>query len=211
MQALSHGAQLRQGTDSLGQIEARKIYGKLNNADLHTKPLRSSAFQHMAHKILGQPPPITHVTTPISDPITAEKVSPIDMDVTGQPHREAKRPQPDLPDDTPGVKRRRAHILRYITPPAVGLTTDMEALRSLCRMIRYTAAIVPVGGCVLIFCHFSRFTADAILPVTFHSDSSVPVDLLYPSNLTVYGVPGSLFSNRHVYRSEHWSLCRLRC
>ena len=29
---------------SLGQIEAHKIYGKLNNADLHTKPLRSSAF-----------------------------------------------------------------------------------------------------------------------------------------------------------------------
>ena len=38
----------------LGQIEARKIYGKLNTADLHTKPLRSSEFLSMAHKILGQ-------------------------------------------------------------------------------------------------------------------------------------------------------------
>ncbi len=38
-----------------GQIEARKIFGKLNNADLHTKPLRSQAFTHMAAKILGQP------------------------------------------------------------------------------------------------------------------------------------------------------------
>ena len=34
-----------------GQIEARKIYGKLNNADMHTKPLRSSDFAKMAHKI----------------------------------------------------------------------------------------------------------------------------------------------------------------
>ncbi len=44
---------------SLGQIEAHKIYGKLNNADLHTKPLRSSAFRTMAHQILGQPPTST--------------------------------------------------------------------------------------------------------------------------------------------------------
>jgi len=28
----------------LGQIDAQKIYGKLNNADMHTKPLRSSDF-----------------------------------------------------------------------------------------------------------------------------------------------------------------------
>jgi hypothetical protein len=60
---------------SLGQLEARKFYGKLNNADLHmTKPIRSSSFQHKAHKILGQPAPI--LTSPptflfdaiISDP-----------------------------------------------------------------------------------------------------------------------------------------------
>jgi hypothetical protein len=50
---------------SLGQIEACKIYGKLNNADLHTKPLRSSAFRTMAHKILGQPPRIeAHLPLP---------------------------------------------------------------------------------------------------------------------------------------------------
>jgi hypothetical protein len=46
-----------------GQIEARKIYGKLNNADMHTKPLRSSDFAKIAHKILGQPAP-SPVTTP---------------------------------------------------------------------------------------------------------------------------------------------------
>jgi hypothetical protein len=45
---------------ALGQIEARKIYGKLNTADMHTKPLRSSEFLSMAHKILGQP---AHVTS----------------------------------------------------------------------------------------------------------------------------------------------------
>ena len=42
----------------LGQIEARKIYGKLNTADMHTKPLRSPEFLTMAHKILGHPPPL---------------------------------------------------------------------------------------------------------------------------------------------------------
>jgi len=42
---------------ALGQIEARKIYGKLNTADMHTKPLRSSEFLAMANKILGRPPP----------------------------------------------------------------------------------------------------------------------------------------------------------
>ena len=44
---------------ALGQIEARKIYGKLNTADMHTKPLRSAEFLAMAHKILYHPPPST--------------------------------------------------------------------------------------------------------------------------------------------------------
>jgi hypothetical protein len=35
---------------ALGQFEARKIYGKLNNADMHTKPLCSSDFAHMASR-----------------------------------------------------------------------------------------------------------------------------------------------------------------
>ncbi len=38
---------------ALGQNEARKIYGKLNTADMHTKLLRSAEFLAMAHKILG--------------------------------------------------------------------------------------------------------------------------------------------------------------
>ena len=54
---------------STGQIEARKIFGKLNNADLHTKPLRSSAFPTMAHRILGQPStsPSVSTTLPVND------------------------------------------------------------------------------------------------------------------------------------------------
>ena len=51
---------------TLGQIEARKIYGKLNSADMHTKPLRSSPeFSNMAHKILGQPAPLPANTSTI--------------------------------------------------------------------------------------------------------------------------------------------------
>ena len=41
---------------TLEKIEARKIYRKLNTADMHTKPLRSAKFLAMAHKILGHPP-----------------------------------------------------------------------------------------------------------------------------------------------------------
>jgi hypothetical protein len=48
---------------ALGQIEARKIYGKLNTADMHTKPLRSAEFLTMAHQILGHPPPPSPSTT----------------------------------------------------------------------------------------------------------------------------------------------------
>ena len=69
---------------ALGQIEARKIHGKLNNADMHTKPLRSSDFMHMAHKILGQPASTsTASTTPTTLP--TEKMSASDMDVESQP------------------------------------------------------------------------------------------------------------------------------
>jgi hypothetical protein len=74
-----------------GQIEARKIYGKLNNADKHTKPLRSSDFAKMAHKILGQPapPPVTTPTSPTTLPAENKSVS--DLGVDGQPSNERKR------------------------------------------------------------------------------------------------------------------------
>ena len=112
---------------ALGQIEARKIYGKLNTADMHTKPLRSAAFLTLAHKILGQPPiatptlPILSSTSTSSNPPTplyqdpAENV-PILMDtnVESQPSNETKRSL--LADSaTPNAKRRKAHIDRYIT------------------------------------------------------------------------------------------------
>jgi hypothetical protein len=76
---------------ALGQIEARKIYGKLNNADMHTKPLRSSDFAHMAHKILGQPAatPSAHTISPTLP--AAEHMSMSDMDVRSQPSTERKR------------------------------------------------------------------------------------------------------------------------
>ena len=87
---------------ALGQIEARKIYGKLNTADMHTKPLRSAEFLAMAHKILGHPPPpspptvLTDIRQPISASTSvilrpAETVSSHDMDVEGQPSLETKR------------------------------------------------------------------------------------------------------------------------
>ena len=45
--------------NALGQIEDGNIYGKLNTADMHTKPLRSAEFLAMAHKIHYHPPPST--------------------------------------------------------------------------------------------------------------------------------------------------------
>jgi hypothetical protein len=117
---------------SLGQIEARKIFGKLNNADLHTKPLRSSAFKTMAHRILGQPSVASPTSTlsptpPVNDIVDSqtEQVPRFGMDVTGQPSSEAKRVHPDPTGDIPGAKRRRAHLLRYITSPVIsGATMD---------------------------------------------------------------------------------------
>ena len=42
---------------TLEQIEARKIYGKLiNNADMHTKSLRSPEFSNMVTRSKGNPP-----------------------------------------------------------------------------------------------------------------------------------------------------------
>jgi hypothetical protein len=111
---------------SLGQIEARKIYGKLNNADLHTKPLRSSAFKTMAHKILGQPPPATSTTTLPNLPEPAEKVSHTDMDMSTQPLCN-KEGVPGDSDESPGAKRRRTHLLRYLTPQAPGPTVGADA------------------------------------------------------------------------------------
>jgi hypothetical protein len=123
---------------ALGQIEARKIYGKLNTADMHTKPLRSAEFLAMAHKILGHPPPpplpitlsdTSRPTQSISS--SAETVSYFDMDVEGQPSTETKRSLPPDPATTINAKRRKAHILRYITRPAsdspMGADVDVPA------------------------------------------------------------------------------------
>ena len=112
---------------ALGQIEARKIYGKLNNADMHTKPLRSSDFAHMAHKILGQPAstPSSHPTS--STTLPAENMSVSDMDAGSQPSTERKRSW--LPTETnvsAGVKRRKEHLSRFLTRPVSDSTMDAD-------------------------------------------------------------------------------------
>jgi hypothetical protein len=126
---------------ALGQSEARKIYGKLNTADMHTKPLRSAEFLAMAHKILGHPPPPSPFTT-LTDTSQststsvilrpAETVSFHDMDVEGQPSIETKRSLALDPATTTNAKRRKTHILRYITRPAsdspMGADVDVPAI-----------------------------------------------------------------------------------
>jgi hypothetical protein len=115
---------------TLGQIEARKIYGKLNTADMHTKPLRSSAFLTLAHKILGQPPPHNPLVTTASTP---EEIvaSPYAMDAEGQPRIGAKRSlwassHATATESSPNAQRRKAHILRYITPNIADSQMDTE-------------------------------------------------------------------------------------
>jgi hypothetical protein len=112
---------------ALGQIEARKIYGKLNNADMNTKPLRSSDIAHMAHKILGQPaPPIVNI--PRRPPILpAENISVRDMDANSQPSNERKRLWlADATTPSPGAQRRKEHLDRYVTRTASDSTMDAE-------------------------------------------------------------------------------------
>ena len=114
---------------ALGQIEARKIYGKLNNADLHTKPLRSPAFKIMANKILGN---LSSPTPPDPSTIILEQEAEImsssvtDMDATVAPSRGLKRNRSDTPEKVAhsGAKRRKAHVLKYITSPAMGSTSE---------------------------------------------------------------------------------------
>ena len=111
---------------AFGQIEARKINGKLNNADMHTKPLRSSDFANMANKILGQPAPII-VHTPPSPNQPAENMPVSDMDANSQPSNERKRLWlPDATTITSGAKRRKEHLNRYVSRTASDSTMDTE-------------------------------------------------------------------------------------
>ena len=103
----------------LGQIEARKIYGKLNTADMHTKPLRTSSFSHMAHRILGHPAPILPIIPP-SLPSTSSSTETVAvlhtaMETTAQSQLGMTRKRKRTPDSL-GATRRKAHILRYVTP-----------------------------------------------------------------------------------------------
>jgi hypothetical protein len=111
-----------------GKIEARKIYGNLNNADMHTKPLRSSDFAKMAHKILGQPapPPVTTLTSPTTVPAENKSVM-SDLGVDGQPSNERKRLWlPAATKISDGTKRQKEHLDRFVTRPASDSTTDAD-------------------------------------------------------------------------------------
>ena len=88
---------------SLGQIEAHKIYGKLNCADLHTKPLRSSAFRTMAHKILGQPPPIE---TPLPNHRQKKYRTPIWIHRVNRSAKESEYPESPTNLPAPSVVER---------------------------------------------------------------------------------------------------------
>ena len=111
---------------ALGQIEARKIYGKLNNADMHTKPLRSSDFEKMAHKILGQPA-LQLVTTSPLPALPAENKSMSDLDVKSQPSNGQKRLWlPDTTNLSLGAQRRNEHLDRYVTRTASDSTMGAE-------------------------------------------------------------------------------------
>ena len=107
----------------------------LINEDMHTKPLRSSDFAHMALKILGQPAPLTPPTH-ITPTLPVENMSVSDMDARSQPSTERKRSW--LPTETnasAGAKRRKEHHLsRFLTRPALDSTMDADvnvpALRS---------------------------------------------------------------------------------
>jgi hypothetical protein len=110
---------------ALGQIEARKICGKLNTADMHTKPLRSSEFLSMAHKILGQPPPQSPTSPAISFfTLPTETVSYL---YHGHGCEEPTKQRDEaIIVDRFRTKRRKAHILRYITRPASDSTMDAD-------------------------------------------------------------------------------------
>jgi hypothetical protein len=99
-----------------GQIKARKNFGKLNNADLHTKLLRSQAFTHMAAKILGQPSEAptqtdSHKTNNVE--IVSSDMN--DMEVARESTKGLIRQRSD--SASIGAKRRKARALRYITTP----------------------------------------------------------------------------------------------
>ena len=106
-----------------GQIEARKIFGKLNNADLHTKPLRSQAFTHMAAKILGQPSEApTKTDSHKTDNVEIVSSDMNDMEVAREPTKGLIRQRSDSASE--GAKRRKAHALRYITTPQSASISD---------------------------------------------------------------------------------------
>ena len=103
----------------LGQIEARKIYGKLNTADMHTKPLRTSSFLYLAHRILGHPATNLPTTSPLlpTSSSSTETVAVLytAMEVAAQSQLGMTRKRKRTPDSV-GATRRKAHILRYATP-----------------------------------------------------------------------------------------------
>jgi hypothetical protein len=95
---------------SLGQIEARKIYGKLNNADLYTNRYAPPHFRLWLTRSSANNRLLSRHLYPL-----AEKVSHTDMDTSCQPLSKRKR-VPGEPDKSTGAKNCRMHHLRYHTP-----------------------------------------------------------------------------------------------
>jgi hypothetical protein len=103
---------------------------------MHTKPLRSSDFMHMAHKILGQPTSPT--TTPTTSNLPTKNMSVSEMDVESQPNNERKRLWlPDATRISEGTKWRKEHLDRYVTRTVMDSTTDADvnvsAVQPSCR------------------------------------------------------------------------------
>ena len=115
---------------ALGPIQARKIYGKLNNADLHTKPLRCPSYTTMAHRILGQP----STSSADTEPPTVE-----DSGLSPDLHVGTKHLLPATPPSSEGAKRRKAHALQYVTHTAPLSKSDDKPMDS-----------VPASASILI-------------------------------------------------------------
>jgi hypothetical protein len=79
----------------------------LNNADLHTKPLRCPSYTTMAHRILGQPSTSSADTEP---PTVEDSGLPPDLHV-GTKHLQLATP----PSSERCYLRRKAHAWQYVT------------------------------------------------------------------------------------------------
>ena len=107
---------------AFGQIEARKIYVKLNNAEMHiheaTPLLKIREYGSQNPRTTG--PTLFHLLLSCRRKVF--------MDVNSQPSNERKRlGLPDATRISAGTKRWKEHLDRYVTRPAASdLITDAD-------------------------------------------------------------------------------------